>query len=231
MLGIHFKSLPISLLLGGLILGGGLMISEAAEISLPKPSEDGRVSVERAIKSRRTIRQFQIKPLTLSQLSQLLWAGQGVTESGGFEGRAAPSGGALYPLDLYAVVGKDQVAGLKPAVYQYLPERHTLLEVSPGDQRRALAKAALGQMWMADAPVILAITAEYRRITGKYGERGIRYALIEAGHAGQNLFLQAEALGLGAGIVGAFADEEVRSLLRCGPGRDPLLLLPVGYRR
>jgi len=86
-------------------------------------------------------------------------------------------------------------------------------------------------MWMADAPVILAITAEYRRITGKYGERGIRYALIEAGHAGQNLFLQAEALGLGAGIVGAFADEEVRSLLRCGPGRDPLLLLPVGYRR
>jgi len=231
MLGIHFKSLPISLLLGGLILLGGVMESEAAEIALPKPSEEGRVSVERAIKERRSIRHFQDKALTLGQLGQLLWAGQGITEKGGFHRRAAPSGGALYPLDLYAIVGKDRVAELRPGIYRYVPERHSLVEVRPGDQRESIARGSLGQMWMAEAPVIFAMVAEYRRITRKYGERGVRYALIEVGHVGQNLFLQAEALGLGAGIVGAFEDQEIGSLLRCSPGQDPICLMPIGYKR
>jgi SagB-type dehydrogenase family enzyme len=207
------------------------MTSEALEISLPKPSEDGRISVERAIKERRTIRHFQTRALTLSQLGQLLWAGQGITEKGGFQRRAAPSGGALYPLDLYAVVGKDGVAELEPGIYRYLPQRHSLLEVVPGDMRGSVARGSLSQMWMAEAPVILAIVSEYKRITRKYGERGIRYALIEVGHVGQNLFLQAEALGLGAGIVGAFEDEEIASILKCSPGKDPICLLPVGYKR
>jgi len=207
------------------------MKSEAAEISLPKPSEDGRMSVERAIKERRTIRHFQGKALNLSQLGQLLWAGQGITEKGGFGRRAAPSGGALYPLDLYAVVGKDGVAELKPGIYRYVPDRHSLVEITPGDKRQSVARGSWGQMWMAEAPVILAIVAEYKRITRKYGERGIRYALIEVGHVGQNLFLQAEALGLGAGIVGAFEDEEIASVLKCSPGQDPICLLPIGYKR
>ncbi|MDH7500454.1 MAG: SagB/ThcOx family dehydrogenase, partial [candidate division NC10 bacterium] len=212
------------------LLGGG-MISEATEISLPKPSEKGRISVEQAIQGRRTIRHFQDHPLTLDQLGQLLWAGQGITDKGSYHRRAAPSGGALYPLDLYAIVGKERVTGLKAGIYRYVPERHCLMEVSPGDRRESVARGSLGQMWMAEAPVIFAVVAEYQRITRKYGERGVRYALIEVGHVGQNLFLQAEALGLGAGIVGAFEDQEIASLLRCSPGQDPICLMPVGYKR
>ena len=207
------------------------MAFAAQEIPLPQPVEEGRISVEGAIKERRTIRRFQNKALTLNQLGQLLWAGQGVTEKGELHRRAAPSGGALYPLELYAIVGEEGVRGLQPGIYRYLPESHSLSEVSLGEARQSLARAAWGQMWMADAPAILAVVGQYKKVTQKYGERGIRYALIEVGHVGQNVSLQAEALGLGAGLVGAFEDEKVAALLRCPSGEDPLYLLPVGYKR
>jgi SagB-type dehydrogenase family enzyme len=214
------------------LFGWGLEMAFAAqEIPLPQAVEEGRISVEGAIKERRTIRQFQNKALTLSQLGQLLWAGQGVTEKGELHRRAAPSGGALYPLELYAVVGEEGVRGLRPGIYRYLPESHSLSEVSSGEARQSLARAAWDQMWMADAPAILAVAGQYKKVTQKYGERGIRYALIEVGHVGQNVSLQAEALGLGAGLVGAFEDEKVTALLRCPPGEEPLYLLPVGYKR
>ena len=218
------------LLCGGLVLASsGTSFSQ--EIRLPKPDQEGQVSVERAIRERRTIRDFQGKALSLGQLGQLLWAGQGITEREGFQRRAAPSGGGLYPLDLYAVVADQGVIGLDSGVYRYLPQTHALSKVGGGDQRQSIAKKALHQMWMAGAPVIVAITAEYQRITRKYGERGIRYALIEVGHVGQNIFLQAEALGLGTGIVGAFEDKEIASILKCSAGQDPICLLPVGYKR
>jgi SagB-type dehydrogenase family enzyme len=218
------------LLLGGLLLvASGTSFSQ--EILLPRPNQEGQVSVEEAIRERRTIRDFQGKALSLSQLGQLLWAGQGVTERGGFQRRAAPSGGGLYPLDLYAVVADQGVSGLDSGIYRYFPKTHALSKVVGGDQRQSIAKKALHQMWMVDAPVIVAITAEYQRITRKYGERGIRYALIEVGHVGQNILLQAEALGLGAGIVGAFEDKEIASILKCSVGQDPICLLPVGYKR
>lgn len=234
MLRIHPSISSTAFFLAGTLalffLLGGQMASEAREISLPKPAEEGRISVEQAIKARRTIRLFQNNALTLDQLGQLLWAGQGVTEKGGLGKRAAPSGGGLYPLELYAVVGRDGVQGLQPGIYRYLPENHSLREVSSGDKRQDVARAAWGQMWMAEAPAMLALAAQYRRITQKYGERGIRYALIEVGHVGQNICLQAEALGLGAGVVGAFEDEKVGALLGCPPGEDPLYLLPIGTK-
>jgi SagB-type dehydrogenase family enzyme len=219
------------LLVGALLFPGGTSRGEGAEVSLPTPSEEGHLTVERAIKERRTIRRFQDRPLELRQLAQLLWAGQGITEKGGLHRRAAPSGGALYPLDLYVVVGDRGVRDLEAGIYRYVPERHSLTKVSGRDLRQAIARASLGQMWMAEAPVTLAIVAEYQRITRKYGERGRRYALVEAGHVGQNIFLQAEALGLGVGIVGAFDDGEIGSLLQCSPRQDPISLLPVGYKR
>jgi len=201
-----------------------------ASISLPKPSFDGKVSVEKAIKGRRTVRDFREKSLSLNHLSQLVWAGQGITDSSENK-RAAPSGGALYPLDIYILVGENGVEKMKGGVYRYLPKEHSLLPVTKGDRRREIALASLSQMWMARAPIIFIITAEYRRITGKYGERGIRYALIEVGHVGQNLFLQAEALGLGAGIVGAFNDAEVSNIAGLPPKHEPLLIMPVGYKK
>jgi SagB-type dehydrogenase family enzyme len=201
-----------------------------ASILLPRPSSDGKVSVEKAVKERRTIRDFKERILSLAHLSQLLWAAQGITDS--VTGRrAAPSGGALYPLDIYVVIGENGVEKIEAGVYHYLPKEHSISLISKGDRRKEIASASLGQRWMAKAPIIFIITAEYRRITGKYGERGIRYALIEAGHVGQNLFLQAEALGLGTGIVGAFNDLEVSKVAGLPPKHEPLLMMPVGYKK
>ena len=148
---------------------------------------------------------------------------------GFFYYRSAPSAGALYPMDVYVVVGEGGVAQLEAGVYHYGPRKHMLSPVTENDRRDAVARAALSQMWVAKAPVNLVITAEYSRVTSKYGERGVRYALIEAGHIGQNIFLQAEALGLKAGIVGAFHDRELKTILKLPHAHEPLLIMPVGY--
>ena len=199
-------------------------------MKLPPPALDGDVSLERTIKNRRTIRSFYSDKLSLKQLSQLLWSAQGITDERGLK-RAAASGGALYPMDIYAAVGREGVEDLKEGVYAYKPEGHEVTLLSQGDLRRELAQASLGQMWMAEAPLSIVIAAEYRRICGRYGERGVRYAIMEFGHIAQNVFLQAEALGLGAGIVGAFHDERVSSVLNTPEGHEPLLIMPVGYKR
>ena len=201
-----------------------------ASIPLPKPSSDGKLSLEKAIKGRRTLREFKDRVLSLNHLSQLLWAAQGITDPIEMK-RAVPSAGALYPLDIYVIVGEKGVKGMEAGVYHYLPRTHEILPIAKGDLRKEVASASLRQMWMTQAPVIFIITAEYKRNTWKYGERGIRYALIEVGHAGQNLFLQAEALGLGAGIVGAFNDLEVSKVAGLPPKHEPLLIMPVGYKK
>ena len=198
------------------------------QMNLPKPRLKGEVSVEQAIKHRRTIRSYLSKPLTLEQLSQIFWAAQGITEDRGYK-RAAPSGGALYPMDIYAVVGDNGVQGLKAGIYHYDPHKHAALLVTEGDLREGVARASFSQMWMARAPLNLVVTSEYSRITSKYGSRGKRYAMIEAGHVGQNIFLQAESLGLRAGIVGAFHDNEVFRIMKINRSHEPLLILPVGY--
>lgn len=206
---------------------------EAEVIELPEPVRRGVMSVEEAIQRRRSIRSYKDEPITISHLSQLLWAAQGITdEKRGF--RAAPSAGALYPLELYVVVGERGVAvddgHLKAGVYHYSPRDHSIRYVLEGDLRRELATAALGQMFVADAPVILVITAIYERTTIKYGKRGIRYVHLEAGHAAQNVYLQAVALELGTVVVGAFYDERVKELLKLDE-ENPLYLMPIGHPR
>lgn len=134
-------------------------------------------------------------------------------------------------MDIYAVVGKGGVEMLAPGVYRYQAANHGLEVVREGDRRKDVAHAALTQMWIAEAPVIFVITAEYRRITSKYGERGIRYAHIEVGHAGENIFLQAGSLGLGAGIVGAFRDASVAKAIGAPTEHEPLIIIPVGYKQ
>jgi len=181
--------------------------------------------VEAALHERRSIREFRDAALTLSDLSQLLWAAQGVTSPSGF--RTAPSAGALFPLECHLLAGR--VSELAVAVYRYDPLRHELSETAPGDRRAALALAALGQSWIAAASAILVLAAVDRRTTGKYGERGIRYIHIEAGHVAQNVYLQAAALGLGTTIVGAFSDDRVHELLEMNSEERPICLLPVGH--
>ncbi len=202
--------------------------AQGAVMKLPQPKKEGTVSVEQAIQQRRTVRAFDPKSLELDQLSQLLWSAQGVTGRRGFK-RAAPSAGALYPMDLYAAIGNQGVHQMEAGVYHYDAAGHVLVRIADRDMRNDIARASLSQMWMADAPLNLVITAAYHRVTGKYGKRGVQYALIEAGHVGQNLFLQAEALGLKAGIVGAFHDRRLAEVLMLPARNDPLLIMPVGY--
>lgn len=196
-------------------------------IKLPPPRKTGAVAVETAIGQRRTIRRFRPKALSLEQIAQLLWAGQGITGADDFK-RAAPSAGALYPMDLYTAVGEG-VQLVDAGLYRYQPAGHRLSQTVQGDLRQEIAAAALSQSWMARAPLNLVITAEYARAAVKYGKRAVRYAMIEAGHIGQNLFLQAEALGLKAGIIGAFHDNEMIRILRIPKAHKPLLIMPVGY--
>lgn len=196
-------------------------------MELPPPKLDDGLAVAAAIGRRRTVRAFADRELPLSDLSQLLWAGQGIT--GRRYKRAAPSAGALYPMDLYAVIGAGGVVEMAAGVYHYRPEAHGLARVVGGDLRDAAADAALGQRWMARAPIHLVITAEYRRVTMKYRDRGVRYAMIEAGAIGQNLYLQAEALGLRTAMVGAYQDQLLGQVLNLPPSHEPLLIMPVGY--
>jgi SagB-type dehydrogenase family enzyme len=200
---------------------------ETSTISLPDPRLKGEMTLEEAILKRRSRRDFRDSPLTLGEISQILWAAQGITDRTGL--RAAPSAGALYPLDLYLVVGKQGVEGLGEGVYHYLPQSHSLEPTLEGDVRQTLARLSVEQMFIADAPLSLVITAEYERTTKKYGDRGVRYVHMEAGHVGQNVYLQAEALGLGTVTVGAFQDEEIAQALNLPSSYRPLYVMPIGH--
>ena len=201
-----------------------------AEIKLPAPTHTGKVSVEEAIKVRRTIRSFLPKPLTLSQVSQLLWAAQGITGGRDYL-RAVPSAGALDPIEMYLIVGNGGVDKLDAGIYHYLPKPHSIEVVKKGDNRGQVVEGALGQQWIAAAPIVLIVTADYARTTVKYRDRGIRYVHIEVGHVGQNIFLQAEAIGLGAGIAGAFSDKQIAKVIELPSELTPLLIMPVGYKK
>lgn len=196
-------------------------------IKLPPPRYSSNVSVEESLLRRRSVREYSGDALTLAEVSQLLWAAQGVTSPPGM--RTAPSAGALYPLELYVVAG--QVTGLVPGVYKYRPVQHELMTVAEGDNRGQLAEAALGQNSVAQAPMDIVVAAVYQRTMPKYGERGVRYVHIEVGHAAQNVCLQATALGLGTVTVGAFHDDRVKSLLQMPVPEEPLYIIPVGRKR
>ena len=161
--------------------------------------------------------------MTLKQLGQLLWAAQGITDPSGK--RTAPSAGATYPLKIYVVVGN--VEGVPPGIYKYQPKPHALVKVLDGDQRGALSKAAGGQKDVSQGAMDIVITAVYERVTGHFGERGIRYVQLEAGHAAQNVCLQVAALKLGTVTIGGFGDDDVKKVLGADD-EEPLYIMPVG---
>ncbi len=200
-------------------------------VQLPEPAAKGEMSLEEAIGNRRSRRAFSNRPLSLDQVSQLLWSAQGITGGRGGK-RAAPSAGATYPVELFVAVGKGSVAGLETGIYRYVPSRHVLSRTGTEDVRAKVASAALGQQFLAEAPVDLLIAADYKRTTtARYGERGIRYVHMEIGHVSQNIYLQAEALGLGTVAVGAFRDERVAKTFGLSADLAPLCLMPLGYTR
>jgi SagB-type dehydrogenase family enzyme len=220
----------IAAILSGMVFS--VMISSAEDrkmnplqdhfvINLPSPGQKGRMSLEETLKNRESIRDFSSKPLTKEELSQLLWAVQGTTRDWG--ARTTPSAGALFPLEVYVV--------LKEGVFHYSPKDHSLSRNLEQDVRNQLAKTALGQDSVQKAPAVFVIAAVYERTSKKYGNRAERYVKMEAGHAGQNLLLQAVSLGLGAVPVGAFQDDKVKQVLNLPIDHEPLYLIPVGRKR
>jgi len=208
---------------------------EQTIIKLPSPQLKGKVSLEETILRRRSVRRYRREPLDLHQLSQLLWSAQGTTGTRGF--RAAPSAGATYPLEIFVVVGKQGVIAseaeqapeeLQAGIYHYEADSHSLSLHKPTDLRPDLARATLDQEFIIDAPVDIVICALYHRTSYRYGRRGERYVHIEVGHAGENIHLQAVALGLATVEVGAFHDEEVRKILGVDEQIKPLYIMPVG---
>ncbi len=213
-------------------VGGGVGCAEtetrsAGEIALPHPAKTGPLSVEEAIQKRRSIRELGGGRVELSDVAQLLWAAQGITDENRGR-RAAPSAGAKYPVELYVVAGK--VDGLAPGLYHYAPGLHILTAVKEGDVREELCKEALSQEWVRDAELVIVIAAVYERTMEKYGERGVRYVHIEVGAVAENIYLQAESLGLGTTFVGAFSDDGVKKVLGIADA-EPLGIMPVGTRR
>jgi SagB-type dehydrogenase family enzyme len=197
---------------------------------LPKPVTIGTISVEEALQKRTSVREYTDEPLTLNQVSQLLWATQGVNRPER-DDRTTPSAGGTYPLEVYVVVSEDGVTGLAPGAYRYIPLRHSITPVSLGDHIPALSVAAFDQEWAAEAEINIVIAAVFNRTTRRYGERGTQYVYMEAGHAAQNIYLQAAALGLGTVMIGGFNDELVQRVIGLPEEQKPLYIAPVGYPR
>ena len=196
-------------------------------IELPAPIKKSDSSIEELLERRRSVRDYSDEPLSLTEISQLVWSAQGKTHPDGL--RTAPSAGALYPLEVYLVAGK--VEDLPAGIYKYKPGKHELVRVVDGDMRKALSKAALGQSCIEEAPAVIVITAVYERTMKKYGERGIQYAHIEVGCASENVYLQAGSLGLGTVFIGAFYDDKIRKVLNADKKERPLCIMPVGRLR
>ena len=187
-------------------------------IELPLPGELGGISLARAIRQRRSVRDYGERDLTWSDIGQLVWAAQGVTNDAGL--RTAPSAGGIYPLELDAVT--------RNGVFRYLPAKHALLHRTSADVRAKLARAAYGQSWLANASCVFSIAAVTERTARRYGTRAERYVQLEAGHVTQNVLLMAAGLGLGGTPVGAFNDDAVARTLGLDTGEIPLYLVPVG---
>ncbi len=201
--------------------------TEPTPIYLPPPSQTGGMSLAEAIANRRSIRNFAPEPISQSQLSQILWAAQGITDSP-WRSRTVPSAGVTYPLEVFVVCGDNGIEAVGDGIYHYHVDSHSLTQHHQGDIRLELARAALDQEFIYQAPVNIVICAEYERTLRRYGARGEKYVHIEVGHAGQNIYLQATALGLAAVAIGAFYDESVRKVLRLDKQYKPLYIMPVG---
>lgn len=190
-------------------------------ITLAKPKQDGPMSLEKAVATRRSRRDFLPQSLTLKQTGQLTWAAQGRDAHSRY--RTTPSAGATYPLELFVVTSDG--------FFRYLPAKHALEKLTEQDLRAALASAAWGQDFIEAAPLTLVFAAQFSRTTNHYGQRGVRYVYMEAGHAAQNVHLQAEALGLGSVAVGAFDDSSVSKVLSLPNDLEPLYMVVIGYYR
>lgn len=194
-------------------------------ILLPSPNYNSNTSIEEAILKRRSVRDFSISSLTIPEVSQLLWAAQGITEKNSGL-RTAPSAGATYPLEVYLL--SSNVKELSQGLYKYNPQEHSLKFIAEGDKRSDISNAALKQGSIEKSSAIIILTAVYERTSARYGNRTERYVNMEIGHAGQNIYLQAVSLGLGTVMIGAFNDDSLKKVLNLPENEYPLAIYPLG---
>lgn len=200
----------------------------AEPVSLPKPSYTGRMALEAALRARRSRRDFTSDKLNLRQVGQILWAGQGITADWG--GRTAPSAKSAYPLKLY--LAAYQVVDLEPGLYQYIPgERevvHQIQLVKKGDLRQALGEA-IGQNAAVNPPALIILTGDMGVMAKAFDNvRHDNNVYLEAGHAAQNIYLQAESLGLGTVTIAGFDEAKVRNVLSIPENETIIYALPFG---
>lgn len=200
---------------------------EILDINLPKPKQFGSVSLEEVIANRKSVRNFSSSPLSIGQLSQLLWSCYGFTNLTSAR-RTIPSAGAIYPLQIYIAVGKDAIPDIEEGLYSYNPKEHSVTHVMSGDIKFLLYSGCNAQDCVQTAPICIIICADYDKMKTRYGRRAKRYTKFEVGHAGQNIYLQAAALNLSTVAVGAFDDECLEKLLKLGKKIKPLYIFPVG---
>lgn len=221
---------PLSAAVVGLLLAVGMTACsggpqtaasvEPLTFDLPPVPSAGSVMLEGAFGARRSIREFASEPLQLEIVAQLMWAAQGQTQVDG-PGRIAPSAGGIYPLEVYVATADG--------LLHYIPEGHRARWITGEDLRPDLRRAALGQQSVLDAPAVMVITGVVSRTEERYGERAERYVFLEAGHAAQNVLLQATGLRLGGVPIGAFRDDEVAKVLSLAADEQPIYLIPLGY--
>lgn len=214
----------IYLLIASVLLCNELYPQGKSNIKLPDPKTKGEISLEETLNNRRSKRKFKPRQLKIEEVSQLLWAAQGITKDGFF--RTTPSAGSMYGLEVYLVAG--MVTGLDAGIYKYKPKTNELELVRQGDFRYELADAALAQLFVEKAPVTIIIAAVYERLENKYTDKGVPYAHLEAGHAGQNIYLQAVALNLGTCAVASFVPTDIKKLVNMPDNEEPIYLFPVG---
>ncbi len=205
-------------------------VATADTIRLPAPQAKGPLSLEEALVTRRSVRQWAPGSLKLAELAQLVWAAQGVTSPDGK--RTAPSAMARYPIEVYVVAAA--VDGLAPGAYRYVPKGHALVHLvaadSVKDRRAAVAGAARGQASVATAPVVFVVAAVPARFGNRADALTDRFIAIEAGAVLQNLYLQATALHLGAVAVGGYQEQPLIQAVPLAAGERPMIVVPVGRR-
>ena len=196
----------------------------APKVQLELPKEEGGAPLWEVLGLRRSVRNFKNEPLTKAELSQLLWAAQGITHPEyGF--RTAPSAGALYPVETYLVV--NSIEQIEPGVYHYAVDRYELEQLRAGDFRLQVAQSALDQEMVYHANVVFIWTAVFARSKWKYKQRAYRYIYLDAGHIAQNVALAAVAQNLGSCQVGALYDEEVNALLGVDGTEESVVYMTV----
>lgn len=188
------------------------------DIALKKPKLRSDVSLEECIYKRESVRKFRSKEIELEKVSQLLWSAQAIKGTN----RTVPSAGATYPLEFYVIIKNK-------GVYYYDFKERVLEQKRDEDISQELASDAFGQQFIAQAPFVIIICADYARTCNRYGNRGRKYVHMEVGHCAQNIHLEAESLGLASVPIGAFQDREVKKTLDLPNNLDPLYIVPIGY--